>query len=85
MSPHRIVLIKCTRCVISRLRDDRGKDEENEKEEPEERSQVPSRGKKTQAQTRRHAIKNSSSLVRKLSQPTKITLGGTRLSVAAEN
>lgn len=46
---------------------------------------MSSRGKKTQAQTKRHAIRNSSSFVRKRSQPTKITLGGARLSIAAEN
>lgn len=83
--------IKCTRCVISRLGDDKKKEEEDEEdEEGEEREkkmgiQVPSRGKKTQTQTRRHAIRNRSSLVRKVSQPTKITLEGARLSVAVEN
>lgn len=54
-------------------------------EEREAGIHVPSRGKKTQAQMRRHTIRNSSSFVRKLSQPTKITLGGMRLSVVAEN
>jgi hypothetical protein len=45
--------------------------------------QVSSKGKKIQAQTRRHTIRNSNSLVRNLSQPITITFGNVRLS--AEN
>lgn len=46
-----------------------------------EEFQVASRGKKMQAQTRRHAIRNSISLERKLSQPINSTLGCAPLSV----
>lgn len=47
-------------------------------------TQVPSNGKKIQAQMRRQAIRNSINLVRSLSQPTTITLDA-RLSVVAGN
>lgn len=70
--------------IISRLRDDKGEGSgiRGERRGARVGVHVPSRGKKTQAQMRKHPIRNSSSLVRKLSQPTKIILGGVRLSVA---
>jgi len=80
MSPHRIV-----DQVYSILSERYDREKEGEKEEVA-RIQVPSKGKKTHAQTRRHTIRNSNSLVRKLSQPINITLGGVRRSVVvAEN
>lgn len=42
MSPHRIVSIKCPRCVISRVRDDREEEEEMKKEEEEKEEEGPS-------------------------------------------
>jgi len=48
------------------------------------RSSVQSKGKKIQAQIKRHAIRNNISFVRRLSQPTTITLD-TRLSCLVGN
>lgn len=54
-------------------------DVSREREEGE--IQVANREKKMQAQMRRHTIRNSISLERKVSQPINITLGCVRRSV----
>jgi len=79
-----IYIHKCKResmyAVVLNIVSNRRLDVSREREEGE--IQVANRGKKMQAQMRRHAIRNSISLERKVSQPISIILGCVRLSVA---